>query len=198
MRRLLIALAALAAGCATTQILSSWKDPSTPSVRFEKVAVFALGTDPATRRIAEDEIARKSPSGRVVASYSFLSDTELEDVAAVKQMLRERGFDGVVVVRPVGTEVRETTVPGAPLPPFAGPYGTLSGYTGYRWPGAYAPATTLTSRYVRVEILVYSVAGDRLVWGARSETANPASVDALVDEVAKAAREALRSDGLLP
>jgi len=198
MKRLLFTLAALAAGCATTQILASWKDPSAQPIRFEKVVVFALAKDPATRRIAEDEVVRESPSGRVVASYSFVSDAELGDVAAVKQKVRERGFDGAVVVRPIGTQVRETIVPGAPLPPFAGPYGTLSGYYGYGWPGAYAPAAVVTDRYVSVEILVYSVTDDRLVWGARSETANPASVNALVGEVTKAAREQLRSEGLLP
>lgn len=198
MKRFLVGLAAIAAGCATTQILSSWKSPSAERIHFEKVAVFALAKDPATRRIAEDEIVRESPPGRTVASYSFVPDAELGDVAAVKQKIRESGFDGAVVMRPIGTQVRETIVPGAPLPPLAGPYGTLSGYYGYGWPGAYAPDTVRTDRYVTVEVLVYSVTDDQLLWGARSESANPASVNELVRDVAKAAREDLRRQGLLP
>lgn len=198
MKRFLLGLAVLTAGCATTQILASWKSPSAEQIHFEKVAVFALAKDPATRRIAEDEIVRGSPPGKAVASYAFISDADLGDVPAVKQKLRESGFDGAVVVRPIGTQVRETVVPGAPLPPLTGPYGTLSGYYGYAWPGAYAPGTVVTDRYVTVEVLVYSVPKDELLWGARSESANPASVNALVRDVAKAAREDLRSQGLLP
>lgn len=198
MRRMLFGLAMLAAGCATTQIQSSWTDPSAESIHFDKVVVFALAKDPATRRIAEDELVRGSPSGRVVASYTFVPDAELGDVEAVKQKVLARGFDGAVVMRPVGTQTRTTVVPGAPLPPFGSPYSNLWGYYGYGWPGAYAPDTVRTDRYVEVETLVYSVSDDKLLWGARSETMNPASVNELVDDVAKAAREDLRKQGLIP
>jgi hypothetical protein len=195
---MLLGLAALAVGCATTQIQSSWTDPSADSIHFDKVVVFALAKDPATRRIAEDELVRGSPSGRVVASYTFVPDAQLGDVAAVKREVLARGFDGAVVMRPVGTETRQTVVPGAPLPPFGSPYTNLWGYYGYGWPGAYAPDTVRTDRYVEIETLVYSVPADKLLWGARSETMNPASVNELVDDVAKAVREDLRKKGLIP
>lgn len=184
--------------CATTRILSSWKDPSAEGIRFQKVVVIGLAKNPATRRIAEDRIVQGSTAGQVVASYTFVSDAELGDVEAVKAKVVAAGFDGAVVMRPIGTQVRQTVVQGAPLPPFGAPYGTLWGYYGYGWPAAYAPDVVQTDRYVEVETLVYSVPDAKLLWGARSETVNPASVNALVDDVAKAVREALREQGLIP
>ncbi|CAG0961459.1 hypothetical protein MYXO_00783 [Myxococcaceae bacterium] len=195
---LLASLTALTLACASTQILGSWKDPSATEVRFEKVVVFALAKDPTTRRVAEDRIVEGSPAGRVVASHTFVADADLGDVDAVKAKVVDAGFDGALVLRPRGTETRETIVPGAPLPPFGSPYGNLWGYYGYGWPGAHAPDTVRTDRYVEVETLLYSVADQKLVWGARSETMNPASVNDLVDAVARAARDDLRRQGLLP
>lgn len=198
MRRRALLLAAFVLGCGTTQIQSSWKDPSAGEIHFRKVAVFALSKDPATRRIAEDALVQGSPSGAVVASYTFVSDAELGDVDAVKRKVQEAGFDGAVVMRPVGTQTERTVVPGTPLPHFGAPYGSLWGYYGYGYPGAYTPDAVRIDRYVEVETLVYSVPDQKLLWGARSETMNPSSVDELVDDVAKAAREDLRQQGLLP
>ena len=147
-------LAVLAMGCATTQIQSSWKDPSADTIHFQKVVVFALAKDPSTRRIAEDELVRDSPSGTMVASHTFVSDAELGDVPAVKQKVKAQGFDGAVVMRPVGTQTRQTVVPGAPMQPFGAPYSSLWGYYGYGYPGAYMPDTVRTDRYVEIETLV--------------------------------------------
>ena len=191
-------LAVLAMGCATTQIQSSWKDPSADAIHFQKVVVFALAKDPSTRRIAEDELVRGSTSGTMVASHTFVSDAELGDVPAVKQKVKAQGFDGAVVMRPVGTQTRQTVVPGTPMQPFGAPYSSLWGYYGYGYPGAYMPDTVRTDRYVEIETLVYSVPDEKLLWGARSETMNPSSVNELVDDVAKAAREDLRKQGLIP
>lgn len=197
-RVLAAALILLSVACATTEIQSSWRNPEAGAIRFEKVVAIVLSKDATTRRVAEDRLAQASPSGRVVASHTFLPDSELGDVEAMKLRVQEGGFDGAVVMRAVGKEKRETVVPGAPLPPMGAPHNNLWGFYGMGWSGAYTPGHVQTDTFVDVETMVFSVRDEKLVWAGRSETMNPRSVPALVDEVAAAVRRELVSAGLLP
>jgi hypothetical protein len=54
-----------------------------------------------------------------------------------------------------------------------------------------------TDRLVSVETLIFSLAQDKLVWVATSETTNPSNVNSLVRELSRAAAGALRREGLI-
>lgn len=192
--RLAIPLLALLllAGCSSTRITSTWRDPALGPVQLRRVAGLALSADPTLRRIAEDEFVRAVGAERgAVAGYSLVSDEDLRDRERVQARLTEAGVDGAVVFRLAAVDERQRWVPPTT-------YGTLGGYWGWAGPMVYEPGYMTTDRIAQVETAVYRVSDARLLWAARSDTLNPASASDLIDEVVRAAVEAMREQQLLP
>jgi hypothetical protein len=185
---LMLAAAGELGGCASTTLLSTWKDPSIATLSFHRVLVIAPSRDPALRRTAEDEVVRRIKQGQAVPSYTLFNDSELGDNALIRTRAQAGGFDGIVVMRILSVDKQATWVPGM----WAGPYYAYGG-----WP-AYSPGYMQVDTYVRVETNVYSLPDDRLVWAAASRTVNPGSARALVSDTAQAVAKAMRKQGLVP
>ncbi len=195
------ALAAMlaAAGCATTTFSSIWKAPDTPQIVLsgQKVAAVVMAPSDGTRRAAEEALAREitKRGAEGVASYTFLSDQDLKDEAAAKAHLQQAGIEGVVVMRVVSQDQSVTYTPNTWA---RGYYPSFWGYWGYGWGAVQSPGYIRTDTVVNVETLVYSVAGDKLLWAGVSGTTNPSQVDAFVTEIADEATKEMRKSGLLP
>jgi hypothetical protein len=183
----LLPIVLFVAGCASTSIVSQWRDPAVQSARFARLLVVAPSRDLAVRRSAEDELVRQLGPDRAAPSYTVVRDDELVDRARLKQRAMELGFDGLLVFRIGRVEQQATWVPGT----YWGPYYAIGG-----WP-AWDPGYVQTNTVVHVETDVYSVLDDRLIWASRSRTYDPRSMHALVDDVSKAVGKAMRKQGLL-
>ncbi len=188
---LLVAL--LLWGCATTRVKDSWSNPAAGKIEFQKVVALAIAGDATMRRSLEDALVRAAPRANVVAAYTFVPENELRDTEAIKRRVTEAGFDGAVIFRVVGADKRQTYVPGS----YASPYYSTWGYYGYGWNTMGTPGYVRTDTYVDVETMVYSIADDQLVWAGRSESLNPSSAPALVEDVVKAVAADLRQKGLI-
>ena len=186
-------LAALLGGCATTHIVSAWKDPAFTNVSFRKVLVVFQNQDPALRRILEDEMSRDIPNS--VPAHRIFQDSEVRDMNLVKSRVRQEGFDSAVIMRIARVEREVSYVPGMYFPH----HSRFWGYWGYGWGLAYDPGYLRADRIVNVVTHVYSIADDKLVWASQSETFNPTSLREAVSEVvrvtAKATGDALRTRG---
>ena len=181
----------LLAGCATTRITSTWRDPGVGPVQFRKVVGIALSQDATLRRLAEDEFVRAVGPGTAIAGYTVVPDDEVRDKDKARARIEAAGVDGAVVFRLVGVETQERWVPPTT-------YGSAWGYWGFAAPLAYDPGYLTTDRFVQVETAVYTVADARLVWAARSETINPSSTNSLIDDVVRAVVAEMRKEKLLP
>lgn len=193
----LVCLAGL--GCATSQIETSWVEPSaTPrSFQMHRVLAVALVHDGAIRRSGEDAIAAalsSTPPGQagrlsVEPSYRLLEDRELLDVGAAREKVEAAGYDGAVLVRFVSAEPSLRGHPTSYHGGFWGDYGygVVSGSDHVR-----------IDTIVRLEVSIYSLAEDKLLWSGVSRTANPRGIDALIRDVADAVRDDLVDRGLLP
>ena len=187
-----IFVAAIAAvSCAATRITSTWRDPGIGPVQLDRVVGVALSQDTTLRRLAEDEFVRDVGATVATAGYAVIDDDEIRDRDRARARVEAYGADGVVVFRLVGEEKRERWVP----PTF---YGSAWGYWGAVAPLVYEPGYLTTDRVVRIETNAYRVSDARLVWSARSETLNPTDAEQVIEEVVRAAVEAMRRDGLLP
>ena len=183
----LLPIVLLVAACASTSIVSQWKDPNAGPQHFGRLLVVAPSRDPAIRRTAEDELVRRLGPDRAAPSYNVLRDDELVDRARLKQRAMELGFDGLVVFRIARVEKEANWVPGT----YWGPYYAIGG-----WP-AWDPGYVELNTIVHVETDVYNVLDDRLIWASRSRTYDPHSMRSLVDDVANAVGKAMRKQGLL-
>ena len=189
-------LAAIAGGCASTEIVSAWRDPDIARVPFRKVLVVFQHADAGLRRQAEVAMAAEIPNA--TPAHAVFSDEEVRDIERVKARVREQGFDSAVIMRIVGVERELSYVPGR-LYAVPSHYHGFYGYWGYGWRSVYEPGYMRADRVVNIATNVYSVADDKLVWASQSETFNPASLRGAVQEVvrvtSRATGDALRARG---
>jgi len=174
--------AIIAAGCASTQIVHSWKDPELGRVPFRKVLVVFQHADPAVRRTLEDGMARDIPNAQ--PAHALFSDAEVGDLDRVKARVRSEGFDSAVIMRVVRVEREVSYRPGRvhAVPAF---HHEFWGYWGYGWRAAYDPGYLRSDRIVTIATNVYSVGDDKLVWASQSETFNPESLRGAISEVVR-------------
>ncbi len=184
-----LGLALAAASCATTEMTSTWTDPSAKGAELSKVAVICLAKDPGLRRMAENSAAANLTGAQAVPSYQILGDADLRNRDAVKRQLTAQGFQAVLVMRLAGVDEQVTAV--------GGPYGSLDAY--YDWSGAvvYSPGYLQTATVVHMISNLYSLQDQKLIWSGVSETFDPASAKAFMNDVSKAVAKSLQKDRLV-
>jgi hypothetical protein len=182
-------LALAAAGCASTEMTSTWTEPSAKGAELSKVAVVCLAKDPGLRRMAETTAAANLSGAQAVPSYQVLGDTDLRNRDAVKQQLAAQGFQGVLVMRLASVNEQVNVV--------GGPYATLDGY--YDWAGGmvYSPGYLETDTVVHVVSNLYSLQDQKLIWSGVSQTFDPASAQSFMNDVSKAVAKSLQKDRLV-
>ena len=189
-------LAAIASGCASTEIVSAWKDPDLGRVPFRKVLVVFQHSDPALRRVLEEQMARDIPNS--VPAHAIFSDADVRDIERAKSRVRAEGFDSAVIMRVVSVDREVSYRPGR-LYAVPGLYRDFWGYWGYGWGTVYDPGYLRSDRILTVATNVYSVQDDKLVWASQSETFNPQSLRQAIAEVvrvtSRATGEALKARG---
>jgi hypothetical protein len=195
----LVAIAVLLTltGCSGTRLTDVWRDPAYSGGPFHQVAVFVLGTDDAVRRLVEDEVVRRLPiSTRGVGSYGIVADAERGDVGKARERLRAGGFDGAVIARLVGVEGSVPWSSGS-LRQVPVSYRTLENYYVSSTQEAERASLLRAPTVVRVQMNVYAVPSEALVWSASSRTFNPEATRDVAGDVAKLAVENLQRAGIL-
>ncbi len=204
---LALAAAILAAGCASTHIASTWKDPDDKGGPVKKMLVMVINPDEAIRKLAENRAVQTMPRGTVgVASYTMFDKPD-PDPEKIKAKLTKEGFDAVLVSRLVSHDKTQTYVPPqtylAPsyLPPYGYPaapyYRSFYGYYPYAYNYYTTPGYTTETQRILVETLLYRLPDGKPVWSAVSETVNPESKIVLVNEILRIVGQELRKQGLI-
>jgi len=191
-------IAVLLAGCSSSnKISNSWKNPEATqeSAKFQTVAVFAMVKNPDMRMDVEESIASQMPNTIAVPSYKMITKDELADINAVKQKLNERGMEGALILS-VRKVDEKTSYYSSGMYPSA--YYSFGGYYNYAWNYMYDPyAYSSTNVYVDLEILIYSIKNDQLIWYGESTSVNPESIQQTISELAVSVKEQLIEDGLI-
>src|ERR1700712_2544110 len=191
-----------------TQIVDSWKDPnvSIQNPHIHKVVVAALIYDQGVRRQVEDYMASLYP-GTAMQSYLILGgDSLITNEDAYSQKLKTEGYDGIAIMKQITENTSQHYVPGQ----YPSYYSTWGGYWGNGWGGPgfgpgwgatyYNPGTPghiQTDRTWIVQVNVYSLEPNKLIWAANTRTTDPGGRIPLFDDVCKAVRAQMKSDGFL-
>ena len=190
---LLVGLAA----CSGTRLSDVWRDPQYSGEPFHQVAVFVLGSNPAVRRLVEDEVVRRLPMNtRGIGGYGLVPDAERGDVEKALERLRAGGYDGAMIARLVGVDGPTPWATGS-LKQVPVSYRTLSNYYVNATEEGERSSGLSTPTVVRVQMNVYAVASQALVWSAASRTFNPEETRDIAGDVAKVAVEELQKAGIL-
>jgi hypothetical protein len=222
--KLLLTVSLLAA-CTPSEpvFVSSYRPPDAEplAMRGELMVAAVLMQDQKVRAIAEDTLAEEisKRGARGVPMHRLLPSAVPDDEATARAAIEGAGVKGVVVMRPVKVKTSVTT----PATTYAtaaytgfwgGYYPGVWGATGWRagdgpyggWYGAppmyvgisHQSAHTETYEVVKVEILIYSLKQNRLVWAGETETVDPGAVDAFVENLASGTADELRRLWLVP
>ena len=198
MRKGLFLLILVLSACSTSnKISNSWKNPDVTleTAKFQTVAVFAMVKDQQMRIDVEEAIVSQMPNTIAVPSYKMITKEELADLNAVKQKLSERGMEGALVLS-VRNVNQRTSYYSSGMYPSA--YYTFGGYYNYAWNYMYDPFVySTTNVYVDLEILIYSLKDDKLVWYGESTSVNPKGIQETISALAVSVKNQLVEDGLL-
>jgi hypothetical protein len=194
LRCTIVAIALLAAGCASTTLRDQWSDTTWRGGPFRKVYVLGIGNDFTNRRVFEDAMVSRLASAGVqaVPSYRELPESAKATEAQIDAAVARSGADALLMTRVRGI-TREMQVSTVMMPgPMYGPgwYGMYSAWYPMQQVQQFDIATVETS--------VFDARNRQLVWTGVTETFNPRSVEKEVGGFADVIVNALGARGLLP
>lgn len=181
------------ASCATTKLLTVWKDESFQGT-IRKVAVVGVFSRPAIRNLFEDEFVRQLKARGVdaVASYTFLPADELSHKELVISKIKESGVDAALVTRLVDRKTVESYVPGQ-VYAVPRPYYYWGPYFDY----IYQPGYMVREEYAYAETNIYDTTNEKLIWAARSQTLLSGSDSSLIQSFVRIMTDKMAEDGLI-
>jgi hypothetical protein len=180
----------------SNKVYDSWTNPDATkeSIKFKKVAVFALVMKTATRKAIEEQIAARLVNTIAVPSYKVVKDDDIGKPELIKSQLAEQGFDGALVLRLVDVENRESYTSGV----YPSYYYSFGGYYAYSFGYMYdVGGTYRTDQIVTVEVNIFSLSEDKLMWSGQIMSMNPNNIEETIVELSENVKEQLIRDGLL-
>jgi len=197
---LLISIFLFATGCATTHILSAWKNPEYEAGKIKKVVVIGVFRRPTLRRFFEDEFARrlKAENIEAVPGYSVIKDEKMpEDVLIEK--IRELNIDALLISRVVDKKTLETYYP--PQTTYIGPrpyYHNWYRYYRDSYDYIITPGYTVEQKIVKIETSIYDTKTGNLDWSALSESYADSPTIKDVESFIAVLMKEMKSQGMLP
>ena len=192
----LIAAALLLGGCAATQIVNQWSDPSYAAASFKRILVIGVSKQTSIRRTFEDEfVAQLRAAGAdAVPSYELTPESGPVEESRLARAVRQAGADAVITTRLVRVERKAQYIPGT--------YGPYPGFGFYRWyssawVGFYEPPRLRYYDIYTSETSLHDVRNDRLVWSGIAKTTQLGDIRQETKEYVEVVIAALREKNLL-
>jgi hypothetical protein len=184
--------------CSSTTFTSTWKAPDATGINpvGKTIAAVFVSRDEGKRRAAEDLMARDMTErgAHGVAAYTILPESVRADPDKARALLKDAGVNAVLIARVVGKDQQINYTPGTTFPSY---YGGFGPYWGHGWGAAYDPGYVTTDTIISVEMTLYSLPADKLLWASTSRTTNPSNLDGLLNEVADATAKEMKKQGFL-
>jgi hypothetical protein len=192
---LLLLILTVALGCASTQIVDTWRDTNFSGPPLKSIMVISVTKRASIRRTLEDEfvleLAAKGVRG--IPSYTHIPEDGEVAKERLAQAVKESGVEGVLITRLVKVERRTQVYPGAYVgPPYLGFYG----YYSSAWVGYYEPPQIYTYDVVTAETNLFDAATDRLIWSTTTQT-YPSSVKKDIRDFARLIVKALAENHII-
>jgi hypothetical protein len=186
------------AGCTSTKIVSSWREPDKTVVldQLDKVLVVAMLRNETNRHNAEDQMVGYL-KGKGVAAYSYLDharDAANEDI--LRRKLQQGGFDGAITMTLIDVDKEENYTPGN-ITSYPTYYRNFRGYYTRRWTSYSTPGYYSTTKTYTVETNVYSLKEDRIIWTGLTESTNPGGVKKMTEEITKVVYKRMVKEGFV-
>ena len=184
-------------GCASTPMLvSEWSNPAYQSPYFKNIAVSCLDGHASIRRNCEDEFVSQLRAAGIDAlpSYRSLPDDAKLEESKVKQLAKDAGADGALIVRSVGVEQKTEVSPNYFPTPGFGIFGRNVSATWHGWYGA--PRVYRYEEYTS-EATLNDLRKNEVVWTGTLKTTAPENVNTAIKTYVQNVIKALKERNLL-
>ncbi|WP_224982318.1 DUF4136 domain-containing protein [Geomonas agri] len=199
-----LCLTTLLCSCASVSVVDTWRNPSLSGNRLHKVLVVSFARKEGSRAVYEDTLVSELHKHGVeaVASYTILSQATLPDWHALDRAVRSTGSNGVLTVQTIKVEKQTTVQPGAVATPYPGywyppafPDWDFPGY--YRSMALYGPTYVSTYDVATMQVNLFDLSSDRLVWAGTMQTMAPENVTKVGKDLAHKVVKSLKKEGLI-
>ncbi|MCL6267234.1 hypothetical protein [Flagellimonas myxillae] len=204
--KLILLSLVLLTGCASTQLVGTWKNPEIVLFDAYKVLVVGMSQDETVRIDFETELVERLEQTGVEAMRSIdLFDVEFtssekseEELSAVEQQLLDKGFDAILFTKVVGTENRRTFK--ERLNKFNNLYARFSqDYLGHQ-EMYYDPEYYETFNLYHIETALYCICVDKereLIWKGDFEVTEPNKVNKTIDTYIRLMTTAMEEEDVI-
>ena len=184
--------------CTSTQITSSWQAPDKTITidKLNKVLVVSMLKSETNNRKAEDQMVGYL-AGKGVQSYNYLdANFNKKNVEVIRDKIRADGFDGAVTLRLIDVDKEKSYVPGFESS-YPVSYRNFSGYYFNTWAYYSTPGYYSTTKTYTVEVNVFSIKEDKIIWTATTETTDPNGVQKMTADIVKTVYKKMKKDGFI-
>lgn len=196
---LIISLVSLT-GCASSAIEQSWIADNAGDASLGRTLVFVMVPSETDRRQSEDLFAQTlQPAIDVTAAYTVVKDMPVAPPtqAEVTERAQSLGFNSILVVRIIETRDQAVYRPGGAYLFGRHHYG-LWGHSDFGYPLMLDPGYYDTVRVMVVELSLYTLDPQRLLWSGKAELFDPRDLAGSVRRLADGMVKDLLAKGLLP
>lgn len=183
--------------CATTTLDSVWKDPNYQG-ELDNVLVIGIARQENNRRLFEDRFVEQlQMNGKdAIASYTIIPSLEKIDKETVEKEIDTSAVNAVIVTKVVDVKAKSSNISTSPYPTQFSNERWYNGYSrSYR--DVYSPRSSYQYTTVGLEINIYDLQTDKLIWSAWSDTIVDVSVQASIESLIKAIIKRLSDNNLL-
>jgi hypothetical protein len=186
----------LTTSCAKTEVIDTWKENS-QTEKFTSIFIFGLAREPVYRAGLERQLANLLKDAGVEAHTTFdlFPDIGSIDKAEAAAVIKNKGGDGVIVVRLVGKDEETLVLYGKTLY-----LGGAAVHDGDGWHSYYTTVSSLDmvvdNMIAKVETVIYNVDTKKHVWTSLTETKDTTVPD-IIESYNKALVRQLKSNGLI-
>ena len=165
--------AALLQGCATTPVTTlemTWVSPQLPPQPFKRLLIISVARDEFVQIAFQDQMAAALQARGVnaVASKRYFSSGTDAEKARFKQTIEDSGADSVMIAHVTGRDTKTRDDQFMTI-------GDATGiYTAYdRYVSVARSSNDYSLETVTAEVSIFATEGQKLLWSARTRTANP-------------------------
>jgi hypothetical protein len=201
-----ILLISLITGCSpSTKILGSWTSPSKPAGGYNNIFVTAITENLLARQEVENDIDEilKREGINAASSFEIIPPGFVPSAATKDKIInaiKAKGHDAALTVALLDQTTETRYVPGTAMYSpmvYGGAYRSFYGYYSYYSPAMYTPGYYESDKKYYIEMNLYDLSTEELVWSSQSETTNPSSVEGFAEAFSQTVVGQLIKDGLI-